>query len=1088
MTRKQRLMQSGARRAQASSGGDIARDFREAVQHLEAGRLKQSEDAHRRVLARVPRHAPSLHNLGLIAFRSKAPQQAVDYMRQSLAIDPGAPTAWQNLALMLAEQRRLDEATEACRRCLALVPKDAKANAILGHLLEAARRTDEAAEAYERSLAENPDQPKVLVKLGELRLQSGRTADAAALCRRALDIDPGNAAAEGLEQHVLAATGELETAEARIAARTGDSAGQARLCDELASFLRARRLFKEAVPIQRRAVSCMPDKAEYHFNLAAALDGAAEDMAALAAYQAGLAIAPNDAVAYKNVGSLLRKMGKYAGAITAFEHAAKLDPSLADAHYNLATTCKLLGRFEEARTAFDRAIEAAPEALTHRFERNDLRRTICDWHGLEDEEGRCLELLRTTTRGGVAPFLLISMASTRADQLACARRFAALKAAPEEMRVRSDPQRLAGARRIRIGYLSSDFHAHATAMLLAEVLEAADRDRFELFGYCYSEDDGSDLRRRVIDAFDHFTVVKSLTDRDAAAKIHDDGIDILVDLKGYTRDARTEILGFRPAPIQVNYLGYPGTMGADFIDYVIADSTIAPMEHQEHYAERIVHLPNCYQPNDRRRPISDEPMTRAGFALPEDAFVFCSFNNTYKITPQVFDVWMRLLARVPRSVLWILAGDEGCRSNLRKRAEERGIDPVRLVFANKMPIEQHLARHRLADLFLDTLPCNAHTTASDALWAGLPVLTCIGETFSGRVAASLLSAMNLPELIAESLDDYERIALALTEDRSRLETIRGKIAAGRKTSPLFDTARYTRNLERAYETMVDIMRHGEAPRPFAVAELQPPVTAPPVSAGAARVPYDRCPLCDGADIPYQIEARLTAHPLWKPELPPTVKWRSCAGCGHVFTEGYFTPEAREIVLGSNEPRSEVGNDAAGRRQVSARIVERVARHAPGGEWLDVAAGNASLLFTAAEWGYKVSATDLRIDNVELILRLGYMAYWNGIEEIESVDRFSVVSMAHGLQREPFPARALAAAHRMMRKGGALFLSLPNMDAIEWRLLDASGANPYWGEIEHCHNFTRERLVRLLDRHGFKVVDYNIGASEPSSMELIAIKV
>ncbi len=1087
MSRKQRVMQSGARSARASDGEALARDFREAVQHLEAGRLKQSEEAHRRVLARAPRHAPSLHNLGLIAFRTDAPDRGVDYLRRSLEIDPRAPTAWQNLALMLADQRRLDEAIEACRHGLALAPKDAKANAVLGHLLEAVRRTDEAADAYERSLAESPNQPKVLVKLGELRLRSGRAADAAALCQRALSLDPESAAAGALEQRILAATGKLEAAEARIAARTGDPAVQARLYDELASFLRARRLFREAIPIQRRAVSCVPEKAEYHFNLAATLDGAAEDLAALAAYQAGLAIAPDDAVAYKNVGSLLRKMGKYAGAITAYEHAAKLDPRLADAHYNLATTCKLVGRFEEACAAFARAIEAAPEALTHRFELNDVRRTICDWHGLEDEERRCLELMRTTTRGGVAPFLLISMPSTRADQLVCARRFAALKAAPEEMRFRSDPQRRESARRIRIGYLSSDFLTHATAMLLVEVLERSDRDRFEVFGYCYSEDDGSDLRRRIIDAFDHFTVVKSMTDREAAQRIHDDGIDILVDLKGYTRGARTEIMGFRPAPIQVNYLGYPGTMGADFIDYVLADSTIAPMEHQEHYAERIVHLPNCYQPNDRRRPISDEPMTRADFGLPEGAFVFCSFNNTYKITAPVFDVWMRLLARVPRAVLWILASDEGCRSNLRERAEERGIDPARLVFASKMPIEQHLARHRLADLFLDTLPCNAHTTASDALWAGLPVLTCLGETFSGRVAASLLAAMNLPELIAESLDDYERIALALTEDRSRLETIRGKIAAGRETSPLFDTARYTRNLERAYETMVDIMKHGEAPRPFTVAELLAPVAAAPVPAGAARVLYDRCPLCDGTDIPYQIEARVTAHPLWKSELPQTVKWRSCAGCGHVFTEGYLSPHAREIVLGSNEPRSEVGNDAAGRRKISARIVERVARHVPDGEWLDIAAGNASLLFTAAEWGYKVAATDPRIDNVELILRLGYMAYWNGIEEIESVDRFSVVSMAHGLQREPFPARALAAAHRLLRKGGALFLSLPNMDTIEWRLLDASGANPYWGEIEHCHNFTRERLVRLLDRHGFKVVDYTIDASEPSAMELIAIK-
>jgi protein O-GlcNAc transferase len=1088
MTRKQRPTQPRPRGPQAPGDATALRDFREAVQHLQAGRLRESEEAHRKILARTPRHAPSLHNLGLIAFRTNAPEQAVDYLRQSLAIDPSAHTAWQNLALVLGEQRRMDEAIEACRQCLALVPNDAKAHAILGNLLHAMKRTDEAMAAFARSIEIKSDQPKLLVRLGDLVLQSGKPAEAMLLCHQALALDPACIEAQALEQHILAANGKLDAAQVMIEARTEDPAERARLYDELASFLRSRKRFKEAIPIARRALAAMPQNAEYHFNLAAALDGACEDMAALASYQAGLAIAPEHALAYKNVGSLLRKMGLYPAAVTAYEHATKLDPRLADAHYNLATTYKLLSRFEEARQVFRRAIETAPDALTHRFEMNDLKRTICDWENIDEEESRCLELLRTTERGGVAPFLLISMPSTRADQLACARRFAQYKTPPEELRFKHRHAAPDDNRRIRIGYLSSDYVTHATAMLFAEVLERANRDRFELFGYCYSNDDGSALRRRLIDAFDHFTVVKGMTDLEAATRIHDDGIDILVDLKGYTRDARTEILGLKPAPIQVNYLGYPGTMGADFIDYIIADAVIAPMEHQPDYSERIVHLPNCYQPNDRQRKISDEPMTRADMGLPDDAFVFCSFNNTYKLNAPVFDVWMRLLAEVPRSVMWILASDEGCRSNLRREAAARGIDPDRLVFAGKMPIGRHLARHRLADLFLDTLPCNAHTTASDALWAGLPVLTCRGETFAGRVAASLLTAMDLPELIAGDLAEYERIALTLAREPGRLAPLRRKIVTGRETSALFDTTRYTRNLERAYETMVDIMRNAEAPRPFAVVESMPgPAAETPAPLTEARIAYEQCPLCDGADIPYQIEARVTAHPLYKPQLPPTVKWRSCAGCGHVFTEGYFTPEARDIVLSSTEPRDQVGNDAAGRRKGSARIVERVARHVPRGEWLDIASGNASLLFTAAEWGYKVMGTDPRIDNVELLLRLGYLACWNGIEDIEFVDRFSVVSMANALQREPFPRRSLAAAHRLLCQGGVLFLSVPNMDTIEWRLLDAAGANPYWGEIEHCHTFTRERLVGLLDAQGFKVAEYNVGEQEPSVMELIAIK-
>ncbi len=312
-----------------------------------------------------------------------------------------------------------------------------------------------------------------------------------------------------------------------------------------------------------------------------------------------------------------------------------------------------------------------------------------------------------------------------------------------------------------------------------------------------------------------------LSHRDAARTIHADGIDILIDLKGYTKDTRSEILAYRPAPIQVNYLGYPATMGADFVDYLLADAVVAPMEHQPHYSERIVHLPNSYQPNDRQRQISAEPMTRAEFGLPDNAFVFCSFNNSYKLNAAMFDIWMPLLQSVPNSVLWLLTPNDLCSENLRREATARGVGPGRLVFAKRESVPRHLARHRLADLFLDALPCNAHTTASDALWAGLPVLTCVGDTFSGRVAASLLKAMDLDELITTSLEDYAKAALTLARDKEKRDAVRLKLWAARETGPLFDSKRYTRNLERSFETMVRVMRSGEPPRPFAVAEATP---------------------------------------------------------------------------------------------------------------------------------------------------------------------------------------------------------------------------------------------------------------------------
>ncbi|WP_072390007.1 tetratricopeptide repeat protein [Hyphomicrobium sp. CS1GBMeth3] len=1059
----------------------VGRDFREAVQHLQAGRLAQSAEAHRRVLARSPRHAPSLHNLGLIAFKNNAAREAIDYIRQSLEVDPKHHQAWLNLALMLGEARQLDEAIAACRQCLALQPANAKPHAVLGDLLRKASNMADAVAAYAQSLRIAPDQPAVLVKMGDLLLQSGNADDALACCRRALTLEPGQAAASALERRILANSGRVEATVAAIDAEAKDSADGARRYDELGLILAGEQRFAEAVPLHQKAAALAPNRADLHFHLASALDGAGRKRDALSAYQAALALEPERADGYMKVGALLRSMNHHAAAVTAFQQAVKLDPAFADAHYNLAVTCKNMGRFAEARAAFEQAIVYAPDSLLHRVELSNLLRMMCDWQGLEVAEQESLELMRALGNL-VSPFLLLPMPATRGDQLEAGRRIGRTMVVPEELRFRDHRPSRPGER-IRIGYLSGDFFSHATAILLVEVLEQTDRERFELVGYCHSLDDGSEMRRRIVAAFDRFVPIGDLSDRDAAQRIHDDGIDILVDLKGYTRNARTGILAYRPAPIQVNYLGYPGTMGLDCVDYIVADAVVAPMAHQEHFSERIVHLPHCYQPNDRQRVIAETPVTRAQFGLPDDAFVFCSFNNIYKVGPSLFDVWMRLLQQVPNSVLWILARDDGCRENLIREAAARGVDPGRLVFASHSPGPQHLARHRLADLFVDSVPCNAHTTASDALWAGLPVLTCLGETFAGRVAASLLAAMDLEELITESLEAYEQAALALARDRERLSDIRRRIAERRETGPLFDSSRYTRNLERAYETMVDIMRAGEAPRAFVVAEPQPDVG----SVAEARIAYVCCPLCDGADIPYQIEAKVSDHPLYKPELPPTVKWRTCEDCGHVFTEGYLSQEARDVVLASVPPHQQVGADAAAGRASAARVVERIARHAPAGEWLDVGVGTGALLFTAAEWGYDVVGADPRIDSVEMLLKLGYKGVWNDILDLDWTDRFSVVSMVGSLDQAAFPRQSLAAARRLLRSGGVLFVAGANMDTIVWRILDASGANPYWGEIEHSHIFTRARLAKLLESEGFKIMDYTVGDCGPSAMEIIAVK-
>ena len=1093
MGRKQRRLTQANSRVPHRGGHDpLAGDFREAVTYLRDGDLQQSAEAHKRVLARLPDHAPSLLNLGIIAFKTRARSEALDYIQRSLEIDPECREAWLNLAIVLGDSRRLDEAIVACRQCLVLGPESARAHAVLGSLLKAARNTIDAVAAYEDSLRLKPDQPLVLVKMGRLLLQSGQPAEAMTLCRRALDLAPDLADARDLERQILTDTGDLDAAGALVATEGKDPAECARLFDELGAGLRAQKRFIEAVTLQRRALAHVSDRADLHFNLAAALEGAGQLREALTAYQSALAIEPERADGYVKVGILLRRMDLLEGAATAFREAVRLAPTLVEGHYNLSITLKLMNRLGEALDALDRAVSCAPQSMVIRFERIQLRRMMCDWAGLDEEEERCIAM-RRTAQVPVAPFLLLPLPTTRADQLAAGQHFTDVLGVPKTRKFLAHPNCSKPGERIRVGYLSADFCKHATAILIAEVLEKADRSRFELVAYCFSQDDRSPLRERIKAAFDRFVDIRAMSDEEAAKTIHDDGIDILVDLKGYTLNARTAILAYKPAPIQVNYLGYPGSMGGDFMDYILADPIVAPMEHQADYSERIVQLPHCYQPNDRQREIADTSLTRRDLGLPDDAFVFCSFNNNYKISPAMFDVWMRILARVPGSVLWVLVKNRLCRENLRREAEARGVDPERIVFADPLSSADHLARHKFADLFLDTAPCNAHTTASDALWAGLPVLTCLGETFASRVAASLLTAMGLDDLIATNLDEYERLALAFSEDRSRLEAARRKIRAVRDTSPLFDSTRYARNLERAYETMVDIMRSGEAARPFAVIEDVMDRPPPPDATGQrlqVHMPYDACPACDGDDIPYQIEAKVSDHPLYKAELPPTVKWRACESCGHFFTEGYFTPEARDIVISSILPEQAVGHEAGRRRKVSARIVERVARYAPAGEWLDIGTGNGSLLFTAAEWGYDTLGMDRRIDTVERLLKLGFKAFWNDIETIEDVeasDRFRVVSLAGGLPRAPFPRRALAAVHRAMRQGGVFFLSMPNLDTIEWRILDALGTNPYWGAIEHHHHFTRSRIAGLLERQGFRIAEYNVGEEDPSVMELIAIK-
>lgn len=446
-------------------------------------------------------------------------------------------------------------------------------------------------------------------------------------------------------------------------------------------------------------------------------------------------------------------------------------------------------------------------------------RRMCEWDDMEKWQDHFQDLLNAGTAGTLSPFLLLAMpgfgpqAQRLCSELWMADKLLQSKSARTESARMYRSQEQAEAKlenkitptpppaKIRLGYLSCDFHDHATALLLIEVLEAHDRERFELIAYSYGEDNGYGMRQRLEKTFLRFVDISAQSILESADTIHADGIDILIDLKGFTRDTRTEILSYRPAPVQVNYLGYPGTLGGDLCDYIITDRFVTPPSATADYSESFAYLPNTYQPHSRHSTIDPAP-TRAAMGLPTDGFVFCCFNQTYKITADVFDVWCLLLARTPNSVLWLME-DKFAVGNLKNHALQRGILPDRLVFAAPVGQAEHLGRLQLADLVLDTLPCNAHTTASDALWAKVPLVTCAGDTFPSRVAGSLLLAIELPELITHNLDEYYALALMLANDTNKYTQLKTKLIENHLTTPLFDVTAYTRDLENLFQQMWD---------------------------------------------------------------------------------------------------------------------------------------------------------------------------------------------------------------------------------------------------------------------------------------------
>ncbi len=668
-----------------------------------------------------------------------------------------------------------------------------------------------AGEFYARALSATPQHFDALHLSGVIAIQTKDYPRAVALISQAIALGPDNplylpaysnraSAYRRMGRHDLALA-DFD----RVVARGPASAEVA--------FNRANALFdlqrySEAADGYARAAALNPSDADIHNSLGIALSLLSRPEEAIAAYQAAIRVRPDHGAAYNNLGLMLSQLKRPEEALASYAKALELAPKYADALYNRATTLLSLGRHADAVVDFDRLMAVNPFYPFAAGARLHAKMYICDWRNV-DAEIAALAAAVAEKKPMTPSWLFSALVDSPALQYQAAETWTRARHPlnPALGHMANCPQ----GDKIRIGYYSTDFYSHATAFVLAEFFELHDRRRFEIIAFDFGPGIKDPVQERLAKAFDRFIDVRALSDGDIAALSRTLGIDIAVDLKGYTTGYRAGIFAHRASHIQVNYMGTAGTLGSPEIDYIVADKTVIPPASFPHFAEKVVHLPHCYYINDRKRPLAPTTPDREALGLPEKGFVFCCFNNNFKITPVVFDSWMRILKRVPDSVLWLFEDNQAAAENLRREAAARGVAPSRLVFAKRIPPGEHLARHRAADLLLDTLPYNAHTTAIDALWMGVPVITRPGHSFAARVAASLLQALEVPELIVTTEQAYEDLAVGIANDPDRLTALKSKILSHCATAPLFDTARFTRGMEAAFLKMYERRRAGLAP-------------------------------------------------------------------------------------------------------------------------------------------------------------------------------------------------------------------------------------------------------------------------------------
>jgi predicted O-linked N-acetylglucosamine transferase (SPINDLY family) len=771
------------------------------------GHLEQALVSFEKAIALDPRDAECHDFRGIALAQMGRMAEAADSLDRAIALQPGNANALGNRGIVLMHLDRLDEALASFDGAIALYPQHLAAYVNRGNVLIKLKRPDEAIASYDRALALDPSNVDALYNRGLALADAARFDEAVASYDRVLALAPGHVEALNNRGIALASLERHEEAFDSYQRALALAPDHPPTLYNRAEVLYQFGRIEEAERDYARVTAIEPGHIQARFRHAVTLTDLKRLEEAAAQYQQLLALAPEMGHAFNNLALVLRALGHHEQALVFCERAVKLIPASAELWLNLAGTRADLGDPQAALADCDRALALDPDIAGGAAMRLMTAFDICEWR----EADEWLERARQQIAAGILganPFQLLALADDPVLHRACAETAIRTRCPTAATPVAA---RYPRHERIRIGYFSADFFGHATMRLMAEMFEAHDRARFELIGFEFGPEQRDIWRARAEAAMDRFIDVRAMSDRAVAELARSLEVDIAIDLKGFTKHDRMEIFAERAAPVQATFLGFPGTNGAEFFDYVIADPIVIPDGSEQFYTEKVVRLPGSYQPNCREIDVSPATPNRAETGLPEDAIVYCCLNQNYKVTPPIFERWMRILSRVEGSVLWLWVDREPAKANLRDHAAAAGVDPNRLVFAAKLPTEAHYARLPLADLSLDTRPYGAHTTASDALRMGLPVLTAPGASFASRVAASLLHTIGMPELVVPGLDEYEERAVELGRDRAALAAIKRKLAAATVSSTLFDPTDFARKLEWGFVDMYERCQAGLAP-------------------------------------------------------------------------------------------------------------------------------------------------------------------------------------------------------------------------------------------------------------------------------------